>query len=229
MGKGAGDCAFFLASQRMLAFSGNCMADFSWNADALLSSGVGALIGSALTLAGAYVAHWLEKRESARKDADHLLGLLQAIHDEIETLWEGYIGSIGAQAEALRENTPVLLFWPITQDYFTIYNTNAFFIGKIKDHDLRKQIVATYAKARGLIDTYRMNNDLVQKWEYAHLLSQESQNPIHQTNAQARYQSLIQYASEIKKRHVELKAMVSELLRRLRKEGVLSPDGAAKH
>lgn len=136
------------------------MADFSWNADALLSSGVGAFIGSALTLAGAYLVHWLEKKETTRKEAEHLLGLLQGIHDEIETLWESYSTSIGAHTEALPDNSPMLMFWPITQDYFTIYNTNAFFIGKIKDHDLRKQIVATYAKARGLIDSFRMNNEL---------------------------------------------------------------------
>lgn len=122
----------------------------------------------------------------------------------------------------------MLMFWPITQDYFTIYNTNAFFIGKIKDHDLRKQIVATYAKARGLIDSFRMNNELVQKWEYTAALAQESQLPIHQSNAQARHQSLGRYSAALKNRHFELKTMVSELLRRLRKEGVLSPNGAAK-
>lgn len=204
------------------------MTDFVWNADALFSSGVGALIGSALTLAGAWLAHSLEKQESARKEAEHILGLLQAIHDEIETLWESYLTTAGAQIEALRDGNPMLMYWPLTQDYFTIYNTNAFFIGKVKDHDLRKQIVATYAKARGIIDSYRMNNDLLQKWEYAHLLFQESQSELHKTNAHARYQSLIQYASSLKKGHGELKTMVSELLRRLRKEGVLSPDGATK-
>jgi hypothetical protein len=73
-----------------------------------------------------------------------------------------------------------------------------------------------------------MNNDLLQKWEYANLLFQESQSELHKTNAHARYQSLIQYASSLKKGHGELKTMVSELLRRLRKEGVLSPDGATK-
>ena len=66
------------------------MTDFVWNADALLSSGAGAVIGSALTLAGVFLAHKLDKNESAKKDAEHILGLLQAIHDEIETLWESY-------------------------------------------------------------------------------------------------------------------------------------------
>jgi hypothetical protein len=199
------------------------MADFVWNADALLSSGVGAFIGSALTLAGVWYAHFLQTQESTRKEADHILGLLQAIHDEMETLWESYLNSAGAQIESLRDGSPMLMYWPLTQDYFTIYNTNALFIGKVKDHDLRKQIVATYAKARGLIDSYRMNNDLLQKWEYAHLMFQESQSELHKANDQVRYQSLIQYASSLKKSHAELKAMVTDLLRRLRKEGVLSP------
>lgn len=204
------------------------MTDFVWNADALLSSGVGALIGSALTLAGVYLAHKLDKIESAKKDAEHILGLLQAIHDEIETLWESYSATAGAHVESLREGNAVLIFWPITQDYFTIYNTNSFFIGKVKNHDLRKQIVATYSKSRGLIDSYRMNNDLLQKWEHADLLFQETQNQIHRNHAQARYQSLVQYGASLKKGHTELKSMVTELLRNLRKEGVLSPDGAKK-
>ena len=204
------------------------MTDFVWNADALLSSGAGALIGSALTLAGVFLAHKLDKNESAKKDAEHILGLLQAIHDEIETLWESYSATAGAHVEALREGNAVLIFWPITQDYFTIYNTNASFIGKIKNHDLRKQIVATYSKSRGLIDSYCMNNDLLQKWEHADLLFQETQNQIHKNHEQARFQSLVQYGASLKKGHLELKTMVSELLRRLRKEGVLSPDGAKK-
>ncbi|NMG32059.1 hypothetical protein [Aromatoleum evansii] len=204
------------------------MADFNWNGDALLSSAVGALIGSALTLAGVYYSHWLQKRQNAQKDAEHLLGLLQGIHDEIETLWESYTSSVGAHSEALQDSIPLMVFWPITQDYFTIYNTNAFFIGKIRDHDLRKCIVATYSKARGLIDTYRLNNELLQKFEYATLLAQESQTTVHEANAQARYQVLVEYASQVKVRHIELKAMVAELLRRLRKEGVLSGNGPGK-
>ena len=175
------------------------MVDFTWDGDALLSSAVGAFIGSALTLAGVYYSHWLAKRQSSQKDAEHILGLLQGIHDEIETLWEGYISSVGAHAEALQDKNPLMVFWPITQDYFTIYDTNAFFIGKIKDHDLRKYIVATYSKARGLIDTYRMNNELLQRFEYAAILAEESQTQVHQINAQARYQSLVQYASQDRK------------------------------
>ena len=82
-----------------------------------------------------------------------LLGILQAIHDEIETLWDNYMDGIGHHTEALADGQPLNIYYPVTQEYFTVYNTNAFFIGRIRDHDLRKLIVSTYSKARGLIDS----------------------------------------------------------------------------
>ena len=202
------------------------MNNFTWN-DLLLSS-VGGLIGGALTLVGVYCTHWLQSKQNAEKEAEHLLGLLQGIHDEIETLWEVYSSSIGAHVETLQDNSPLMVFWPINQDYFTIYNTNAFFIGKIKSHDIRKSIVATYTQARALIDSYRMNNDMFQKYEYASILAEESQLPVHQKNVQILNQQMVQYASQVKKRHIEFRVMVTELLRSLRKEGVLSINGSAK-
>jgi len=201
------------------------MSNFAWDGNALLSSAVGALIGSALTLAGVWISHRLEKAEVERIEKEEVIGFLQGIHDELETLFDSYMSSIGAQTEALQEGTALMFFLPITQDYFTIYNTNARSIGKIKSHDLRKLIVATYAKARGLIDSYRMNNDLLQKFEYAALLFQETGSAVHQTNANARHHSLIQYSAQLKPRHNELKTMVADLLRNLRKEGVLAPNG----
>lgn len=198
------------------------MPNVTWNFDTFFASVLGALIGGSLALAGAYLSHWLEVKRQNQKEAEHLIGLLQGFHDEVETIWESYHGSAGAQIEALPEGHPFLMYWPITQDYFTIYNTNAFFIGRIKDHDLRKAIIATYTKARGLIDSFRMNNDIVQKYEYAHLLFQETKNPVHQSNVNNYLQSLSRYAANLKRLHGELKVLSSDLLRRLRKQGVLN-------
>jgi len=190
--------------------------------DTLLSSGIGALIGSALTLVATLVSHYLQVRNRKEEDRQLLKGILQAIHDEVETLWDAYMEGIGNQTEALPDGQALNLFWPVTQEYFTIYNTNAFFIGRIKDNDLRKLIVSGYANARGLIDSYRLNNDLVQKHEHAFLIFQETQNPIHRDAAAAFYGSMVVYAGKLKKRHQESKHQTQELLRALRKEGVLS-------
>jgi len=188
------------------------MIDFEWGAS-LIST----LIGSGLTLVGVYWTHWYQKREAAHRDAENILGLLQAFHDEIETLWGIYQASAGAQLEALLNNEPMLMYWPLTQDYLTIYNTHASSIGKIKNHELRKQIIATYTKIRGMIDSFRMNNELVQKWEYAHSLFQETRGSVHESNANARLESLVEYAKLLKQTHSELESMVSELLHHLRR------------
>lgn len=191
-----------------------------WNT--LLSSGFGALIGSALTLVATYLAHRWQVSVQEEKDAQMLMGIMQAVHDEIETLWDLYLDGVGHHLEALGNGQPLNTFYPVTQEYFTVYNTNAFFIGRIKDHDLRKLIVSTYSKARGLIDSYRLNNDLVQKHEHAFWVFQETKNPVHQASAAAHYKALTDYAATLKKGHAEMKKQVQELLRALRKQGVLS-------
>ena len=71
-------------SYNSLDLLGGFMIDFEWNAS-LIST----LIGSGLTLVGVYWTHWYQKREAAHRDAENVLGLLQAFHDEIETLWGG--------------------------------------------------------------------------------------------------------------------------------------------
>lgn len=190
--------------------------------DALVSSGLGALIGSALTLLATYWAHHLQRSQQEEKDQQMLLGILQAIHDEIETLWDIYIDAIGHQLEALADGQPLQMYWPVIQEYFTVYNTNAFFIGRIQNHDLRKLIVSTYSKSRGLIDSYRLNNDLVQKHEHAYWFFQETQNQIHKKNAESHFVALVNSAKALKESHAGVKKQVQELKRALLKEGIFT-------
>lgn len=198
------------------------MPSITFSLDSFISAGLGAFIGSSVALVGVYLSHWLQGKSQNKKDAKHLMGVLQAFHDETETIWESYHGNVGARIEALPDGDPFLMYWPISHDYFTIYNTNAIHIGRIKDHDLRKAIIATYTKGRGLIDSFRMNNEIVQKYEYAAILFQETQNPVHQANVENCIHALRQYAVSLKRQHGELKILVSDLLRRLRKQGVLN-------
>jgi len=188
----------------------------------LVSSGIGAFVGSVLTLIATFIAHKLSEASQERKEKALIHGFLQGIHDEIETLWDAYLDGIGTRVETLKDKEPLNMYWPVTQEYFTIYNNNAFLIGRIQDHDLRKEIVSTYSKARGLIDSFRLNNDLVHKFEHAFWVYQETNNEVHKANAEAYQASLIEYAEHLKKAHKELKSNVAELLRSLRKKGVLA-------
>lgn len=195
----------------------------------VLGSVVAAL--SAAYLGGKYTLKAVEKTyakniELQKANQENIIkALLQAIHDEIETLWEHYSSELGAKVDSLPDNHPLNYFFPILQDYFTIYTGNSILIGHIPDVDLRKSIVTTYTKARAMIDTIRFNNDLVQKNEFWFRLYQQSKDPTIAKNVDDSWNVLIEYSKVIKKFHADLKITVNDLLRKLRKTGVLYQAG----
>jgi len=73
-----------------------------------------------------------------------------------------------------------------------------------------------------MIDSFRLNNDLVGKFEYSNKIFEETQLKVHEQQAVAHLSSLIQYAKTLKSGHSELKREASKLLRELRKNGVLN-------
>lgn len=181
----------------------------------LMSSALGALIGSSLTLAGVWVSHKLHKSEEERREKEHIDGLLEAIHDEVKTLWDAYSVSAGRTLENLQDGEAFLSYWPITQEYFTIYTNNAIHLSKLKDSSLRRRVVTTYTKARGLIDSYRMNNEMLRQYENASILFGETQKDIYKRDALTRYQGLQEYALRLRALHNELNILIFDLIQNL--------------
>lgn len=193
--------------------------------DSLMSGLIGAVIGGVLT--GVFSIIAVNKTEQhnrdsqAESDAKVLKGLLQALHDELESIFERYQETMGAQIESLQEGQPMLTYYPVINDFFTVYNANAFLIGRIENNDLRKSLVRTYVLAKGLVDSYRMNNELLSKFEHWNALHAETQNPVHQQHAQAQFDALVTYGKQLKKGHADTKKCVLDLMRMLHKRGVL--------
>ena len=197
--------------------------------ETLIVTVTGAIVGGGLT--GYFTLRAADKSHRQALDVQKqnqkkiVKGFLQAVHDEIETLWETYQSGIGVQLEALKDGYALLAFYPVTQDYFTVYSSNGFLIGHVEDADLRKLIVQVYSKARGLIDSYKMNNDMLGKLEFWANLHKETNNPVHKQNEQGQLTAMQLYAKRMKKSHAEVKEFSGQLLRRLRKMGVISePD-----
>lgn len=154
----------------------------------------------------------IKLQEHSRKMA--IDGLIQALHDEITTLWERYMWGIGKYVENCRDGEPITHIYPITQnEYFPIYDRNASSIGAIEDNDLRRAIVTTYTKAKSLIDSYRMNNDLIAKWRYLLSLISTSQNIQIKNEADFMLINLIDYAKKIKEIHNDIKTDVFKLIK----------------
>ena len=189
----------------------------------------GAITGGVLTgvfsLLASQKSYKNQQEHSDKNEEKIIAGLLQSIHNEIETVFDRYQESMGARLESLNDGGALIYYYPLVSDFFTVYNGNSFLIGRIPNNDLRKQIIKTYTLAKGMVDSFRMNNDLVSKWEFSEKLYAESKNDVHKEQAIAHFASLIDYAKTLKESHKTLKTEVSNLLRELRKHGVLNEKG----
>ena len=192
---------------------------------ALLGAIVGGTIAGYFALRATQKSHENQQEQSDKNEEKIISGLLQAIHDEIETVFDHYQESMGVRLESLDEGHGLAYYYPIFSDFFTVYNGNSFLIGRIPNNDLRKQIIKTYTLSKGMVDSFRMNNDLVSKWEFSEKLYAESQQEVHKNQAIAHYAALINYAKTLKESHKVLKQEVNNLLRELRKHGVLNEKG----
>lgn len=173
------------------------------------------LIGGGITLAGTFFAHYLQAKREQRRQQEILTGVLQAIHDEIETLWNRYMEGMGSHLEDLPPGEALLLIYPITQGYFTAYTANASLIGQIKSSDIRQAIVNTYTKGRALIDSYRFNNELYKTYLNWTTIYAQTRLSVHQRFLNDSLQALIAYADTLKRLHQDTKQEVTSLLRLL--------------
>ncbi len=187
----------------------------------LIAAIIGGLIAGTLTRKAASEAHHLAIEAQASKK-EHIRSFLQAILDDCKTVWQQYQDEMGSRVEALEEDKPLDFFYLIISDYFTIYHMNAILLPRVENEDLRRAIVTTYTKGKGLLDSFRLNNDLVQKYDSSVRLwtySKGTASEAHfRTQALMDQQGLVEYAKVIRRLHADVKNHVAKLLRDLRKE-----------
>lgn len=193
--------------------------------DSLLSGFVGAIVGGLLaggfSLWAVYATERIARQNRTDQDNKVIKGLLQALHDELDVIFNRYQVTMGSRLEALPKGNPLLSFYPVISDFFTVYNANASLIGHIDDHDLRRALVRTYVLAKGLVDSFRMNNEMLAKYEYWNALVEETKLPVHQQKQAACHKALVEYAVLLKQSHAEVVASQQDLMRMLYKRGVL--------
>ncbi len=158
--------------------------------------------------------HDLEKQN--QKQEATIKGVLQAIYEEVEAVWQHYRTGAGAYLEVLDDNEPLLVYYPTSHECFTIYNSNSHWIGQIKDDDLRKAIVHTYSKAKSLVDSCQLNNYLIQEYERLAILGEETKSAVYTIDAEVKFKRLIGCAKILKSIDEQLKQDVDSLLQLLK-------------
>jgi hypothetical protein len=175
---------------------------------------IGAAVGGIFTLKATDKAIRDENEKEIRREEKEVQNMLDAIGVELGTLWGFHMRRIGALIESMPEEGAALEFYyPLTQDYFTVYNTNAAMIGRVKDHILRESVVVCYNKCKKVVDGFKYNNVLFR--DYRDMLLMPASSPHHQDYVQAKYRELVDYALVVREDHYELKEYVERLLKLL--------------
>jgi hypothetical protein len=189
-----------------------------------------AIIGGVSGLGGAIIGGVIAARATNRatKQAnDHALllqqtaqtaivhGVLLGIRAEIVTLWEIYSSEFGKILEELGDGQAFVYHYPLYQNYFTVYESNAPLFGQIPDDQLRKAIVTTYLKARGLIDAHLYNNHLIEKCNELQRVRDETGSARYNGQIDAALANLSGYANSLKEAYFEMKTLVGDLTRQI--------------
>ena len=126
--------------------------DWSSFGSAITGAVVGGIIAGFFALKSTQKSFDNQKYQSDESEKKLIKGVLQAIHDELETIFERYQDTMGIRIENLKEHEALAFYYPLVSDFFTVYNGNSFLIGRIPSNDLRKKIIKTYRVKSYLFD-----------------------------------------------------------------------------
>ena len=171
---------------------------------------MGALVGGIFTLRATDKAIREERAKEIRREEKEVQNMLDAIGVEIGTLWTFHMNRIGAIVENLPADGALEFYYPLTQDYFTVYNTNAAKIGQVKDAVLREAIVVCYNKCKKIVDGFKYNNELYV--DYRNTAVQAAVTSMPEALVRAKRQALVDYGQMAKADHMECKGYVERML-----------------
>lgn len=161
----------------------------------------GALVGGFVTFLVGQRAVSAQKARDAEAESAQVRATLQAIRDEVDVLSEVHMAAAGTRIRESSSAAPIGLFYPVSANYFTVFEANADRIGRIENDVLRRQIIRTYVHFKALFDTIRLNNHFVERLEHAeavHRATPEPHAPIALNEAALHWQQTADYAPLLK-------------------------------
>lgn len=102
--------------------------------------------------------------DDAAKDLAETVAFVQAIREELQSVWFGYASDTRRRLLAVKESDFLDHIYTVSADAFTIYNEASSRVGKVPDAELRRLIVVVYAQAKGLVSSFQANNVLIREF-----------------------------------------------------------------
>ncbi|MGG1947054.1 hypothetical protein AB1286_19930 [Trinickia sp. NRRL B-1857] len=122
-------------------------------------------VGSLLAIIAAVWIYAKQYEDKKAADVAETRAFVEAIRDEVRATWAGYCIEIHPAVTALAPGKYFNMIYPVSTDGFSIYNNSAHMVGKIDDPQLRSLVVGTYVQARGLINSFLLNNAMLAEYK----------------------------------------------------------------
>ncbi len=196
-------------------------SDESMNWKNLLPSVIGALIGGLLAMVSAWFTlnrqHKNDQIKAKEEEKKAIDSLLKSIYSELDALWKQYMKGIEYWKgfEDWPDGKAIEGTFPISGEYFTIYNNTSHLIGRVKDDNLRDGIIRLYLQARGLMDAWKMNNFLNEKCANQEVTYQVDRGPASLERLNRLQESLKSYAPSVIEYHNDTEVQIKSLLKAL--------------
>lgn len=182
----------------------------------------GGFIGGAFTYWAVRITIQHEREKSLKNETNEIQAICLAIETELQSLLTRYKNSIGDTLMECEDGKPFDIYYLAEEDYFVVFHANTTWIGKIASDETRNAVVSAYISMKGLLDTYRYNNQMLDQYHsYLHqalTLPQvhgQQQKFLNDLNV-GYLKRLVEYVPTIKESHQETMKMVNGALISLR-------------
>nr|WP_321260628.1 hypothetical protein [uncultured Pseudodesulfovibrio sp.] len=182
------------------------------NLNSLLSS----VCGGLFVLFGVFLTDYFNNKKEHNHEKKRINNFRSALLVEIKTYYSLYFENIREALLQKEKGAPFLFYYPITQDnYFSVYEQNVDMLGLLSDQNERELIVEVYARIKAIIDTYRFNNSLIEKYE---LISCNSELVERDKNKKSLVDAMVVYADLIVESDKKLVNCVNRLIEMMDKK-----------
>lgn len=162
----------------------------------------GAVVGGGFTLLGTIIEGRRQERQNAINAKEERLNVLIGIKAELECLFNIYNARMAEHMSSYNGDGPFFFQFPVTQNYFTFYESNSLALSKVNETTLN-EIVALYATSRSLVDSFRGNNEIIEKLVQARRIYDSTGLEHHKEQFNTDYGIATDYGLGLKEIHLQ--------------------------
>lgn len=181
-----------------------------------VASWVQAVGSIAAIVAAVLIASDQHRKSEARAIADtqtEVHNFLAGVREELCASMAAYMLQAGTALEQVPAGHPVQLWWLAPPEPFKVYNATVGLIGRVRDDELRRQIISTFVVVGGLLLTWTTHNRLFDEFEKADEATRQSIADATQLEALemqswAKEKALMEYGEQLRSHHSNATTLV---------------------